>query len=268
MTLTPYTGPSTISTNGTVIDGKDITTCLYITASNVTIKNSKIECAGSSPTDGGTMLLKYGDYYNTSGVPTGLNLTDVEITRPAGNNNSADYGIQDYGKSLSLTRVYIHNVTSGISFANGQSSGANGATLQDSYIGGLVNISGSDHNDAVMSNGGASNVTLSHNTLEVPMGETTPIAMYPESGPNTYWTIDQNMLNGGGYCMYPSYTKGSEQPNNHVTVTNNRFGRKYFSSCGQGGPVDSGVNGASFFDGAGNTWSGNDWADNGAAVTP
>jgi hypothetical protein len=248
-----------------VISGKDITTCLYVTASNVTIKNSRISCAGSSPTDGGTMVLKYGSYYD--GTPTGLTLTDVEITRPAGRNGGADYGIQDYGRNLTLTRVNIHNVTSGISFANGSTTGANGALLQDSYVGGLVNISGSDHNDAVMSNGGARNVTMRHNTLEVPMGQTTPIAMYPESGPNSYWTIDHNLLNGGGYCIYPSYTKGHEQPNHHVTATNNVFGRKYFSRCGQGGPVNAGVNGASFYDGTGNTWTGNTWSDTGAAVT-
>jgi hypothetical protein len=265
-TLTRYTGPSTISTNGTVIDGKNITTCLYITASNVTIKNSRITCAGSSPTDGGTMVLKYGSYHD--GTPTGLTLTDVEITRPAGKNGGADYAIQDYGRNLTLTRVNIHNVTSGISFAGGNRSGANGALLQDSYIGGLVNISGSDHNDAVMSNGGATKITLRHNTLEVGLGQTTPIAMYGDlNGPNTYWTVDHNLLNGGRYCIYPSYAKGSEQPNNHITVTNNVFGRKYFSRCGQGGPVNAGTNGASFYDGAGNTWTGNTWADEGATVT-
>ena len=48
MSLTPYTGPSTITAAGTVIDGKLITQPLVIasSASNVTIRNSKISARG------------------------------------------------------------------------------------------------------------------------------------------------------------------------------------------------------------------------------
>ena len=42
VTLTTYTGPSTITVAGTVIDAKQITTCLTISAPNVTIKRSRI----------------------------------------------------------------------------------------------------------------------------------------------------------------------------------------------------------------------------------
>jgi hypothetical protein len=260
-TLSAYTGPSTISTEGTVIDGKDIKTCLYITASNVTIKNSRITCAGSSRTDAGTMIVQQSNYYTPN--VSGLTMTDVEITRPAGDNGGADYGVLLYGKNVTMTRVYIHNVTSGIHF-----SSTGPVTVQDSYIGQLVNISGEDHNDAVIANGGAANVVLRHNTLEVPLGQTTPIAMYPEGTPNSYWTIDRNLLNGGGYCIYPSYTKGSEQPNHHITVTGNTFGRKYFSTCGDHGPVATGGGGATFLDGAGNRWMDNVVEGSGAPVPP
>jgi len=182
------------------------------------------------------------------------------VTRPAGSTGSADYAILLYGSDVKLTRLKITNVTSGIHFSGGA------VTVQDSFIGGLKNISGQDHNDAVIANGGASNVTLLHNNLEVPLGQTTPIAMYPEGQPNSYWNIEGNLLNGGGFCIYPSYTKGSEQPNHHITVTGNTFGKAYFSGCGAGGPVNNGVNGASFFDGASNTWTNNVWSDTGALV--
>ena len=258
VTLTAYTGPLTITTANTVISGKDIRGCLFIKANNVTILNSRVTCAGSSPQDGGTMIVQQSDAY-TPGV-TGLTMTDVEITRPAGSNGGADYGLLLYGKSVNLTRINIHNVTSGIHFSG------DGVTLRDSYIGDMVNISGSDHNDAVIANGGAPHVTLVHNTLEVPGDQTTPIAMYPEGSPNSYWTIDDNLLNGGGYCIYPSYSKGQEQPNNHITITNNVFGSTFFTGCGAYGPVNSGPNGARFLDGQGNTWSGNTWANTGLSV--
>ena len=185
---------------------------------------------------------------------TGLTITDTEITRPAGNNGGADYGILLYGRAVVLTRVYIHNVTSGIHFSG------SGVTLQDSYIGGLVNISGEDHIDGVISNGGADDVTMRHNTIEVPEAQTTPIAIFPEGEPNSNWTIDSNLIAGGGYCIYPSYTKGEEKPNERIVVTNNVFGRQFFANCGSAGPVDGGRNGASFFDGPGNVWTGNVWA--------
>jgi hypothetical protein len=188
-------------------------------------------------------------------------LTDVEITRPAGSNGGADYALLLYGRNVTLTRVNIHDVTSGIHYSG------DGVTLQDSYIHDLVNISGQDHNDDVIANGGATNVNMIHNTLEVPIAQTTPIAMYPEGTPNSYWLIDKNFIAGGGFCIYPSYTKGSEQPNHHITITNNHFSKKFFPNCGAGGAVNSGVNGASFFDGAGNIWTNNTWHETGVAVT-
>lgn len=259
VTLAAYTGPLTISAPGTVIDGKDVRGCLFITASNVTIRNSRIQCASGSPTQGGTMVLQQGTYY---AAPTGLTITDTEISRPTGSNGGADYGVLLYGSGVTMTRVLIRNVTSGVHFSG------TGATITDSYLGGFVNISGQDHNDAVIANGGATNVVLRHNTLEVPIGQTTPIAMYPEGTPNSYWTIDGNLLNGGGYCMYPSYSKGSEQPNHHITVTGNVFGTKFFPRCGQYGPVNGGPGGARFGDGAGNVWTGNTWQGSGATVLP
>ena len=256
--LTPYTS-GVIDVDGTVLDGRSIG-CLYITASNVTIRNSRITCAGASPTDSGNMAVQQSNYYTPN--VSGLTITDSEITRPAGSNGGLDYALQVYGKNVTLTRVNIHNVTSGVHL-----SSVGPVTITDSYLGGFVNISGVDHDDAVIANGGATNVTLQHNTLEVPIGQTTPIAAYPEGTPNSYWTIDGNLVQGGGYCMYPSYSKGTEQPNNHFTVTNNVFGRQFFAECGAAGPVNSGPNGALFLDGIGNVWSGNTWGRGDAATS-
>jgi hypothetical protein len=46
-TLTAYTGPYTITTDGTVIDSKDITQPITIAANNVTIRKSRLRNAGS-----------------------------------------------------------------------------------------------------------------------------------------------------------------------------------------------------------------------------
>ncbi len=261
VSLSPYTGPLTITVDGTVIDGKDVRGCLQINANNVTISNSRVSCAGSSPDDPGNMVVQQ----STSRAPdvSGLQVVDTEITRPAGSNGGADYGLLIYGMNVTLTRVNIHNVTSGVHFSS------NGpVTIEESYIAGLVNISGQDHIDGVIANGGTANVTLRHNTIEVPDVQTTPIAIFPEGTPNSYWVVDRNLIAGGGYCIYPSYTKGHDQPNHHISIINNVFGTQFYPRCGSVGPVDGGVNGANFLDGIGNTWSGNTWSNTGAPITP
>ena len=48
MTLTAYTGPFNITVAGTVIDAKNITSCITVSAPNVVIKRSRVTCNGSS----------------------------------------------------------------------------------------------------------------------------------------------------------------------------------------------------------------------------
>lgn len=253
MTLTPYLGTGRIDEDGTVIDGKDVTTCLLITANNVTIRNSRVSCASPSPSQGGTMLIQQ----TTAQMPTvrGLTIINTEISRPDGATGGADYGVMIYGQDVVLSGVYIHNVTSGVHL------GGTGVLIQDSFIGGLVDISGQDHVDGIISNGGVTDVTLSHNTIEVPGPQVTPLAIFPEHSPNSRWVIDDNLLAGGAFCIYPSYSKGKESPNYNITVTNNVFGRHLYPTCGANGPAAGGRGGAAFLDGTGNVWSGNVWSD-------
>ena len=256
--LSAYDGPATIDKDGTVIDGKDVSTCLVIVANNVTIRNSRIACASATSAISGTMIVQQADYRAPD--VRGLTISDTEITRPVGSSGGADYGILLYGADVTLTRVTIHNVTSGVHLSG------NGVTITDSYIGGLVNISGHDHIDGVISNGGVSHVIMSHNTIEVPDAQTTPIAVFPETEPNSYWLIHDNLIAGGGYCIYPSYSKGKESPNDHIEVTNNVFGKQFYPSCGANGPAAGGPGGGAFLDGEGNVWRANVWSDTGAEV--
>lgn len=257
VTLTTYTGPSTITVDGTVIDGADINGGLQINANNVKITRSRIRTQGSSPTDGGVMAVQFG----TNATPntyTGLTIEDCEITRSGP--NSLDYGLQLYCGGVTIRRSKIRNLTSGIHFSPYGKS----CWVEDTFIGELVDISGQDHNDCVIANGGATNITLLRCRLEVPIAQTTPIAAYPEGTPNSYWTVDKCWIDGGGYACYVGYTVGSEQPNHHFTFTNNVFGRTYFAECGNLGAVNTGS--GNFADGAGNVWTNNTWGG-GAAAT-
>ncbi len=250
VTLTPYTGSTTIDQSGTVIDSKDINGCIAIRANNVTIKRSRIRCAGSGPQDAGNMIVKMGVYWENW---SNITLEDVEITRPAGSTGGADYGVEIYAKNSTITRANIYNITSGIHLL-GQ---ATPITIQDSYIHDLVNISGTDHNDNIIANGSTTNVIIQHNNLENPLSQVTPIAMYPEGSPNSYWRINKNLLNGGGSCLYFGAGNG-EQPNNNSQITNNYFGTKFNPNCGDVDPVrETPI--SSLKNGANNIYCNNTW---------
>ncbi len=245
VTLQPYMGPEVITVDGTVIDGKDVSGILVVEANNVTIKRSRIR--GNS-----YWLLLYASGKN-------LVVEDTEISRANSCLGKQDACLADYGievrssGGVSISRVNISNVTSGIHL------GSN-AVVQDSFVHDLVNISGEDHNDAIISNGGTSKVVIRHNALEVPMNQTTPLAMYQDFGINDDWLVDNNLLNGGGYCMYPGGSNGKF--NTNLRVINNHFGKKFYPSCGYFGA-------SIHWDGRPDQlWSGNVWDDGSGTLTP
>ncbi len=239
-TLRPYTGPTYITVDGTVIDGADIASDVVVAASNVTIRNSRI----SAPTT----------YYAVRQYPEFSNLTldHVEITGQPG--AAADRAVYA-GSNLVVNASYIHGTQRGISATNGM-------RVTNSFVGQFDNQSG-NHASAIGSSGAISNVTISNNSLSCDTNLcSSAISMYPEVGPNDNWVIDHNLLNGGAYCMYAGYTPSAgELPNTHLTVTNNVFGSALFPECGQYGPV------ASWSDVASNTWA-NNTNGNGQPVQP
>lgn len=258
-TLTTWTDHWRITQDGQVIEDYDIPGGLVISANNVTIRRCRMLGQGPDSQTGGIVILKYGESADRG--YTGLLMEDCEIGRPPGATGSCDYGIQFYAAGATVRRTKIHNLTSGCAFDT-----VGPITLEDCYIGELVDISGADHCDAVLSNGNAHNVTIRRCKLQVALSQTSPLAIYAQWGANTYWTVQDNWIDGGGFGIYASYIKGTEQPNNHFTVSGNVFGRTYFAECGSGAAVNSGMNGASYFDGVGNTWTGNTWGG-GAAAT-
>ncbi|WP_425561306.1 hypothetical protein, partial [Microlunatus panaciterrae] len=151
-TLSSYTGPTTITTAGTVIDSKKITGCLNIKADNVTIKNSLIQ-------SGGCFFNVLSDNGNT-----GLKLTDVEIDGQG--NTSGDSAIN--GSNFSCLRCDLHGTV------DGAKAGSN-VVIQDSYIHDLSMTSGS-HNDGIQSLGTTS-LRIVHNTIIIKAGSTSAIIL-------------------------------------------------------------------------------------------
>ena len=216
-TLTTYTGPTTITTAGTVIDSKLITGCLNIKANNVVIKNSRVQSKGC--------------FFNilSDNRNTGLQLTDVEIDGQG--NTSGDSAIN--GGGFACLRCNLHGTIDG---AKAQSN----VVFQDSYIHDLVNIAGS-HNDGIQSLG-TTGLTISHNTIIVKGAATSAVILSTGSASDMRnVAIKRNLLAGGAYTVYGGYQAGTDSLSkvSDISITDNRFSTVIYPRSGAYGPLTS-----------------------------
>lgn len=234
VSLTRYTGPCTINTDGTTIDKADIG-CdqVIVNADDVTISRSRITASS---------------HYGILSWGARLTVTDTEVT------GTATTAIASWGDSGTFERVLSHNTKRGMQIGSGD-------RVVDSYFDDYKNDPGGIHANAILSNGAVSNVVISGNQLGCGTYEcTAAISAFPEPqwGPNSNWTIEGNLLNGGAYCVFLGYTPSKgEQPNTYFRVTNNVFGNKYHTACGIYGPVATWTPPPT---GVGNAWIGNTYA--------
>jgi hypothetical protein len=190
------TGQLTVTTPGAVIDAKDIRGCLDIQADRVTVKRSRIRCAG--------------DYVvRTADDVTGVVLSDVEIDG-TGSAATTAIGVAGY----TLRRADVHGV------GDGPRMGDN-TVVEDSWIHGLVEGGGS-HNDGIQSTGGH-HLVIRGNRIENPERQTSCILIGADLGDISDVLVTGNLLNGGNYTVYAGADPGHTASN--IRVTGNRFGR-------------------------------------------
>jgi hypothetical protein len=192
----------TAKTNNAVYDGLDIRGTVTVTATNVTIKNSKISNVGFWGVDieGGSVTLQ-----------------NVEID--CGHTGSK--GI--INGNFVATRINIHNCEDGV-FADRD------FTIRDSYIHDLA-TSPTAHNDGIQSID-AINITIEHNRIDAT--DTSAIWLNNNSGGQLAQNaiVKDNLLGGGGWTLYcPA------DPSTNVQILNNAFSTKFFPKVGLFGPA-------------------------------
>jgi hypothetical protein len=216
--LTAYTGPSTIATAGTVITGKTIG-CVQITASNVTIRNSRISCNGNA------VVINDKDLF---GLTAAL-IEDSEIDCQ----NSTGTGVME--AHFTLRRVEISRCENALSLNQDVS-------VEDSYLHNENSIGADPHEDGVQfgcghwqpgfggsscASGyapGALNITLRHNTIYgMTNGDTTfgTSAIITNPSGDTNILITNNLLAGGAYTLYcnrPGAATNMQVVNNHFST--------------------------------------------------
>jgi hypothetical protein len=223
----------TITSNGTVIANARINGQLTIRGDNVVLRNVHLTSASHYG------ILIYGK---------GTVIEDSTIVGTAPNTLAAIAAYE--GGTVSARRIDVSGSEDGVRLANN-------SLLQDSYVHGLAGDSGS-HYDAVTADGHRG-WRIVHNTIINDHGQTAAVWIGDPRHAPSEGVLQDNWLQGGGYTIYAGPGTGAG-----LRVTGNVFSTKGYARSGYWGPVTGWVS-------AGNTWTGNLWADGpnaGKAVGP
>lgn len=239
-------GSITTEENGQVIEGLE-TPNIKIVNDNVTVRDVRVAFGEG----------KYGVHIapgNDGSCPENVVLEYTEIS---GTPQLDDESIGIYSQCpYTLRNSRLYDLGSAVRITNG-------SVIEGNFIRANHYISGSGaHRSAIGLNGGSDH-TITNNTIDCEgPGCSGALVMYGDFAPVENVLIEHNLLNTtGSYCTYGGSVDSKEYPNaSNVRYIGNQFGRKYSSDCGQYGPVTA------FESGNGNQWTGNVWADTGAAL--
>lgn len=269
VTLTAYTGPTTIRTCGVVIDSKIVGQDILVEASNgtdltkpcVTIKNSLVKgVVFAEARTHGPVLIQ-----DTEVVPDGLSWWE------------------NIGRSnFTALRVNSHG-------SQGVIKCDDNCVARDNWVHGME-LGKAYHYNAFGGNG-SSNFRIEHNWascgdwssveagVQGDAGCSAAIGFYGDFAQNQDITIHRNFLTSNpagatpaddwrqaAYCLNPGYYPGKPFPNTaRITVTDNVFARGTTGKCGVYGPSNS-LNKVGAPNG--NVWSGNRFVDGEVIARP
>lgn len=203
-TLTSYTGSSTISANGTVIDSKIINTSgLVVTGSNVIIRKCQINFTGWWGIDAETAA--------------NITIEDCTITGP-GTGGTANACILAYG---TIQRNNISNSGNGIVLA----SGSGGAVVKGNYVHTLRSADADEHYDGIAVQGVQDDVLIEDNHVEG--RDTSCVFIKTDFGTVNNIRVNHNRLindpviGGPSYEIYSVEGWGGVGVPTNISITNN-----------------------------------------------
>ena len=178
-------GGVTISTAGTVLDGRLVNGSITVNAANVTIRNSKIV--------GRVQMGSVGS----------LTIQDTMI------DCVTNTGTGLAGRNFTALRLHVLNCENAFD-VNGNN------LIQDTYITGVREVAGG-HGDGIQNYtpSGSSNIVIRHNTFDLVNPITSSIITWPAVGG---LVVEFNFLMSGAYSLYCP-----EDPVSQATVRGNRF---------------------------------------------
>ncbi|MBK7862432.1 MAG: right-handed parallel beta-helix repeat-containing protein [Archangiaceae bacterium] len=195
--LNPLQGDQSFVTDGQVIEAKDITGCVTIAASNITVRKSRITCNG---------------FYGITIRPpaTGTRVEDVELR-----GTTADAFVAFEGAEATLSRVDIHGFKRALDLSSN-------VTVEASSIHDLLGDGA-----AAVGCAGGTGLHLRNNRIDrgPASGVGPALRFQTDNGPLSDVWLEANFLNGGPYTL-----EVVERANGAVTglhVLRNRFGRDF-----------------------------------------
>lgn len=268
VTLTPYTGATTIRSCGVVIDSKIVNSTIIVEAGNgtksrttpcVTIRNSLVK---------GVIFAEQSKYGPVLVEDTEVVPTDLPWWENIGRNNIFVYRVNSHG-------------------GEGVIKCESNCEAKDNWVHGMQ-LGGEYHYNAFGGNG-TDGFVIDHNyascgdwaSISNPGGDagcSAVIGFYGDFGPIRNITINRNYLvsafdmsasgqyRQAGYCLNPGYYPGKPYPAPaNVSVTGNIFGRGASGKCAVYGPTNSlNARGAT----NGNVWTDNRYEDGVAISRP
>jgi hypothetical protein len=201
VTLTNYTGPMIISTPGALIENKIISGTLTVTATNVTIRNCRIQNFGL-----------WGVLCDNA-TNTRVEYCDIDGT---GSTRTSGLGIGS-GTTSAVLNCDIRGMVVGIQLFGR-------CEVRENYIHDLVDTSSNPddrHFDGITCFGGQNGSVIDHNYIAIPPG-TAAVFIKTQFGAINGITVNNNYLSGGSYTCYCENTGAGIQ---NVSFTNNTIGR-------------------------------------------
>jgi hypothetical protein len=242
-TLKSQTNDISVTTPGTTIKDVALEGTISVEANNTTIEETDITVNGSqggcSGSCGGRGI------WIKPGV-TGTVIQNVACHGGAlSGSNVTQYCIMSNDSSTTIKRLYAYNCTECL---------AGPMNLSDSFINESDATIPQEHYEDIYYGGGAGPLIINHNTMLNQQGQTAVVFASVDFGNQTTLTITNNLMAGGGYMIYGGGSGSGGKVVGPVTITGNRFSRKYYSTGGAYGV-------ASYLENSVTTWSGNFWDD-------
>ncbi len=217
-----------VTTANSTVSCQNITGCLSIEASNVTVTNIKIACnSGKTGTNAnGTSAI-----YVTNGASA--TISQAEINGMKG----VHACIWHQGTSLNVTAVNCYGVNDGIfSWADtsySQTTGDN-FTIKDSYFHDFTILTSNGHIDGYQTEG-SGNGLIDHNTFLMTSdddnGSDSAVAIWNGYRSTHDIIVQNNLIAGGGFAIYAEdYVPSEANPAGGYSVTNVQFNNNKFST--------------------------------------
>lgn len=276
--LTP-SGPITVSAPDQVIQDLNVVGTITVTAADVTIENVCVTTNGSAALGSWGVMVE-----NQASNTVIANTTVAGANSSTGSIDSA--AINWSGSNATLTDDYFYNC--------GECVHDGPWTVNNSYIISNGMVGTSDHYEDVYCDGEA--LSMTHDTLLNPEHQVAEVFCDTNNGSGgactNHVSVSNSLIAGGGYLFYPC-GNASSAGSSTMSITGNRFARCTTSPIVQtydGGYTCQGSTSVSIGSGedshgywpygghygvasgiycppaSGQTWSGNVWDDNSAAV--